>query len=69
MALDEYLPPFEKPWRKDPTIMTDEPKTIHQRLPKRSLTKGIKGRAQIAPSEYAAAIIPSNEPWGFPKSG
>jgi len=45
-----------------PTHCTREPSMIAQRLPKRSLMIGTRGRDKIAPREYAAAIMPFSEP-------
>lgn len=63
------IPLTEKPWINDaPTMMLDPKNTLHLR-PRRSLMTGMKGSENIAPSGYAAAMIPLREPWGLWKSG
>jgi hypothetical protein len=49
--------------------MTHDPPKIDPLLPSLSLTIGMKGNDRMAPSEYAAAIMPLSEPWGLSKSG
>jgi hypothetical protein len=51
-----------------PMIMTTEPAKMEPLRPHLSLTIGTRGRERIAPSEYAAAMIPLSEPAGCPKS-
>lgn len=41
---------------------------MDHRLPNLSLTMGMKGKDMMAPSEYAAAIMPLSEPAGLSKS-
>lgn len=43
------------------TMMTDPPKMDHRR-PNLSLTMGMNGSDKMAPSEYAAAMMPFREP-------
>jgi hypothetical protein len=52
----------------DPIIMMIEPYMIEPRRPTQLSTIGMKGREIIAPSEYAAAMMPFSEPCGLPKS-
>lgn len=42
--------------------MTSEPPKIDHRLPNLSFTMGMSGSDKIAPSEYAAAMMPLSEP-------
>lgn len=51
-----------------PMTMMSEPPKMDHRLPNLSFTIGISGRDRMAPSEYAAAMMPLSEPWGLSKS-
>lgn len=63
-----YTPCCENPWIRAPRIMIQLPPKMDHRRPNLSLTIGIKGSDRIAPSEYAAAMMPFKLPSGFPKS-
>ena len=58
----------EKPWMMAPMTMMVEPTMIDPRRPILLSTHGMKGSERIAPSEYAAAMIPLREPCGLWKS-
>jgi hypothetical protein len=46
----------------EPIIMIVDPYTMDPRRPNLSSTMGISGKEIIAPSEYAAAMMPFKEP-------
>jgi hypothetical protein len=51
-----------------PITMIVEPTKMEPRRPTLSSTHGMKGNERIAPSEYAAAMMPFSEPCGLWKS-